>query len=225
VVLKEAIGRLAQKALLLSKIMLPDMEELALAPASAVAATAAPSDSPALRLTYEDYAALTPPDSGNYELHDGKIIAMPSPTPLHQDIAVELTTRLRAHSKSLQLGKVYTAPLDTLFDDINTFQPDVLFIAKERSFIIGPKKIEGAPDFVVEIQSEGNSPKEMNYKQYIYATFMVREYWVIHLKKETITQYLNEEGEFRQAGIFSKEQTVKSQVISGFQVSLAELMA
>ncbi len=199
------------------------MEELALAPPAAVA-TPAPSDTPGTLLTYDDYAVLTPPDNGNYELHDGKIIFMPSPTPLHQDIATELTTRMRTHSKAHQLGKVYTAPLDTLFDDINTFQPDVLFIAKERAFIIGPKKIEGAPDFVVEIQSEGNTAKEMNYKKYIYATFMVREYWVINLKKETITQYINEEGEFRQAGIYSKEKQVESEVLSGFQVSLAELL-
>lgn len=199
------------------------MEELALAAPAAVA-TLAPSDTAATPLTYEDYVALTPPDSGNYELHDGKIIFMPSPTPLHQDIATELATRMRTHSKARQLGKVYTAPLDTLFDDINTFQPDVLFIAKERAFIIGPKKIEGAPDFVVEIQSEGNTPKEMNYKKYIYATFMVREYWVINLKKETITQYINDEGEFQQEGIYSKTETVKSEVLSGFQVSLAELL-
>jgi hypothetical protein len=28
------------------------------------------------RLAYEDYARLTPPDSGNYEIHDGQIIHM-----------------------------------------------------------------------------------------------------------------------------------------------------
>lgn len=198
------------------------MEELTRA---SVAASPAPSETPEARLTYDDYAAMTPPDSGNYELHDGKIIFMASPTPLHQDISAELSSRLRVHAQSRQLGKVYAAPLDTLFDEINTFQPDVMFISKERSFIIGPKKIESAPDFVAEIQSEGNSAKEMSYKKHIYETFMVREYWVINLKKETITQYINEEGEFRQAGIFSKEKTVESEVVSGFRVSLAELMS
>ena len=29
-------------------------------------------------LTYDDYAALTPPDGSNYELHNGKLIFMPS---------------------------------------------------------------------------------------------------------------------------------------------------
>ncbi len=174
-------------------------------------------------LTYKDYATLTPPDSGNYELHNGKIIYMPSPTPLHQRVARRLSTRIDNFLEKNKLGEVFFAPLDTFFDEINTFQPDVLFISKDRAAIVSLKKIEGAPDFVVEIQSEGNTPKEMSYKKHIYETFMVREYWVINLKKETITQYLNDEGEFRQTGIFSKDKVVVSEVLKDFQVSLREL--
>lgn len=176
------------------------------------------------RLTYKDYAALTPPDSGNYELHDGKIVYTASPTPAHQDLVTELSAQMRLFANQNKLGKVYSAPLDTVFDEINTLQPDILFITKDRLSIVGAKKIEGAPDFVIEIQSEGNSPKEMSYKKYIYETFLVREYWVINLKKETITQYLNEEGKFRQVGIFGKDKELISSVLSGFKVSLAALM-
>ena len=53
---------------------------------------------------------------------------------------------------------------------------------------------------------------------------MVREYWIINLQKGTITQLLNEEGEFRQAGIFSKEARIESEVLAGFSVSLNELL-
>ncbi len=176
------------------------------------------------RLTYKDYAALTPPDSGNYELHDGKIVYMPSPTPAHQRVARRLAVRLDNFLEKNKSGEVFFAPLDTVFDEINTLQPDILFVSKDRLSIVGAKKIEGAPDFVIEIQSEGNSPKEMSYKKYIYETFLVREYWIVNLKKETITQYVNEEGEFRQAGIFSKDKELISSVLPGFKTSLAALM-
>jgi len=189
----------------------------------ALAIAGAPPKTRKRLLTYKDYVALTPPDSGNYELHNGQIVYMASPTPHHQDIATELSAQMHFFVKQHKLGKVYSAPLDTVFDEINTFQPDVLFIAKERTAIIGSKKIEGAPDFVVEIQSEGNTPKEMGYKKYIYETFMVREYWVINLKKETITKYLNDEGEFRQVGIFRNDEEVASDVLNGFRVSLKGL--
>jgi Uma2 family endonuclease len=176
------------------------------------------------RLTYEDYAAITPANNGNCELINGNLVFIPSPTPEHQDVVTELATLLRVFAKSNNLGKVYTAPLDTTFDETNTLQPDILFIKKERANIIGAKKIEGAPDFVVEMLSEGNAPKEMAFKKYIYETFMVREYWVLNLKNKTIAQYLNEAGEFQKMGTFKSGEVVKSEVLDGFQTKLDDLL-
>lgn len=176
------------------------------------------------RLTYEDYAAITPANNGNYELINGNLVFMPSPTPEHQDVVTELATLLRVFAKSNDLGKVFTAPLDTTFDETNTLQPDILFIKKERANIIGAKKIEGAPDFVIEVLSEGNAPKEMAFKKYIYETFMVSEYWVLNLKNKTIAQYLNEAGEFQKIGTFKSGELVKSAVLDGFQTKLDDLL-
>lgn len=176
------------------------------------------------RLTYEDYAAITPANNGNYELINGNLVFMPSPTPEHQDVVTELATLLRVFAKSKDLGKVFTAPLDTTFDETNTLQPDILFIKKERANIIGAKKIEGAPDFVIEVLSEGNAPKEMAFKKYIYETFMVSEYWVLNLKNKTIAQYVNEAGEFQKIGTFKSGELVKSAVLDGFQTKLDDLL-
>ena len=175
-------------------------------------------------LTYKDYAAITPNDNGNYELINGNIDFMPSPTPQHQDVVAELTTQMRIFAKSNDLGKVFTAPLDTTFDEINTFQPDILFIKKDRAHIIGAKKIEGAPDLVIEVLSEGNTPKVMSFKKHIYETFLVGEYWVVDLKKKTIVQYLNEEGEFQKLGSFKATDAIKSIVLEGFQTKLEDLL-
>jgi len=175
-------------------------------------------------LNYDDYVALTPPDSGQYELHNGKIIEMPSPTPAYQDVAIRLSSHMFLHASTKKLGKVYAAPLDTLFDPINTFQPDILFISKERASIIGDKKIHGAPDLVVEILSEGNSAKEMSYKKYIYESCLVKEYWLINLQKQTVTVYANVEGELMPLGIYKNKDTVKSQVLNGFEIGVDDIL-
>ncbi len=176
------------------------------------------------RLTYEDYAAITPANNGNYELINGNLVFMPSPTPQHQRIVRRLTNAIENYVHQNDLGEVFFAPLDVLFDETNTLQPDILFIKKERANIIGAKKIEGAPDFVIEVLSEGNAPKEMAFKKYIYETFMVSEYWVLNLKNKTIAQYLNEAGEFQKIGTFKSGELVKSAVLDGFQTKLDDLL-
>lgn len=137
-------------------------------------------------LTYEDYARLTPPDSSHYELHNGKIITMPTSIPRHQLISSELHILLGSFVKTNRLGKLIAAPMDTKFTEHDTVQPDLLFISTERLHIIGDTKIEDAPDFIVEIKSPGNPPKEMKYKKELYESCGVSEYWIIYPLKNTV---------------------------------------
>ncbi len=131
---------------------------------------------------------------------------------------------MRIFAMENKLGKVYTAPLDVVFTTINTFQPDILFISKAREHIIGDKKIDGAPDLVVEVLSESNIPAEMSYKKYIYESHLVQEYWLINLNKNTVTVYINKEGGFMPAGIFSGEETVSSEVLPGFTIKVSDIL-
>jgi Uma2 family endonuclease len=174
-------------------------------------------------LTYDDYAALTPAGSGLYELQNGKIIEMPSPTPSHQRVAKQLFKKMDAFIEQHQLGELFFAPLDTVFDQTNTFQPDILFISKNRKAIIQEKKIEGAPDLVVEILSDGNTAKEMSYKKYIYESSGVLEYWIVNLLKQTVTVYNNIEGELLPSGIFPPSEKAISQILSGFDLPVSDL--
>lgn len=175
------------------------------------------------RLTYEDYVRLTPPDSGNYELHDGQIIFMPSPTTPHQRIALKLARKMADFAETHDLGEVFIAPMDVMFDRFNTLQPDVLFVSKSRMNIVGQKKIEAAPDLVVEVLSSGNTPKEMLRKKFIYESFEVREYWLINLEKETLTQYLLKDDEFVGRS-FSFDDEVAAEALPGYKVRLRNIV-
>ena len=175
-------------------------------------------------LNYDDYVRLTPPDSGNYELHNGQIVYMPSPTPPHQRVTGYLFRKMADFAESNHLGEVFIAPLDTKFDAINTLQPDVLFISAGRTGMVTDKKIDGAPDLVVEVLSEGNSPKDMSFKKYIYESFEVREYWLVNLKKNTLTQYLNHDGEFVPKKVHQKNDVLRAETLQGFELALDKLL-
>ena len=175
-------------------------------------------------LTFEDYARLTPPDSGNYELHNGKIIYMPSPLFPHQDLSVALCAALFFFVHKNKIGKVVAAPMDVIFTPNDTIQPDILFISNERLHIIDGQ-IKGAPDLVVEILSGGNTAKEMSYKKHLFETSGVKEYWLINLKKQTLTQYENIEGEFFVKNTLDTEGVLNSISVTGFQLKLSEIFS
>ncbi len=174
-------------------------------------------------LTYDDYAKLTPPDSGNYELHKGQIIFMPTPIPKHQKISGKLQFLLFGHTLVHELGEIYAAPMDTYFTENDTVQPDLLFIVKERLVIVGDKKIEGAPDFIIEIKSPGNTAKEMSYKKHLYESCGVKEYWVIYPDKNIIKQFENREQEFVLIGEYGIENTFQSIVVEGFILQVRDI--
>ncbi len=174
-------------------------------------------------LTYEDYVKLTPPDSGNYELHNGQITFMATPIPPHQIFVGNLLTEIHVFIKKYKLGKVIPAPMDTVFTKHDTLQPDILYLSNDRLHLIGDKKIEGAPDLVVEILSPSNTPKEMGYKKLVYEVSDVREYWIVNLDKKTLTQYENANGEFFQRHIFQEKDTLTSIILNGFETAMSDL--
>ncbi len=173
-------------------------------------------------LTFDDYARLTPPDSGNYELHNGKIIHIPSPLEPHQTLAFKLTLLLGNYIMKNKLGKLLFAPMDVIFSVNDTMQPDILFVTNERLSIID-RQVKGAPDFIVEILSEGNTAKEMSYKKHVFETHGVREYWLINLAKQTITQYENIEDEFIIRNKINSDGTLSSVVFEGFTLNASDI--
>jgi Uma2 family endonuclease len=65
----------------------------------------------------------------------------------------------------------------------------------------------------------------MSYKKYIYESYLVKEYWLINLKKQTVTVYANVEGELMPLGIYKDKDVVKSQVLAGFEIGVGEILA
>lgn len=176
-------------------------------------------------LTYDDYVRLTPPDSGNYELRNGKIIYMPSPTTQHQRLSSRLNILLGNFIMQNQLGEIFAAPMDTKFTEIDTFQPDLLFVSNKKLSIIEEKRINGVPDLVIEILSPSNDAKEMSYKKHIYESSGVAEYWLINLEKKTLVQYERVEDELRWSKTLFSTDTLISKVLSGFELHLNQIFS
>jgi Uma2 family endonuclease len=113
--------------------------------------------------------------------------------------------------------------LDVVLSDGDVLQPDLLFIARERESIIGPARVEGAPDLVVEILSPGTAYDDLRRKYRIYERSGVREYWIVDPMAKRVEVFRNENGVFRLFSAGEGPEKVSSALLDGFVVEVAPL--
>lgn len=168
--------------------------------------------------TYEDYAHL--PEGAPYQLINGKLVMSPSPTPTHQRILRSLSFTLHLFVEEHDLGEILFAPMDVYLSDIDTPQPDILFIAKARLDIIGEKYVKGAPDLVVEILSPSTAYYDLKKKKRLYETSGVKEYWIVDPEAREIEVYTLVEDRFELFVRKAEQGSVTSKLLAGFSVDL-----
>lgn len=150
----------------------------------------------ATRWTYEDYAAL-PDDGKRYEILDGELFVTPSPLAWHQQISMNLTLALGMHVRAHKLGQLFYAPFDVVLSRTDVVQPDILFISAARAEIITRANVQGAPDLVIEVLSDGTRRNDEIQKRNAYDRFGVAEYWIVDPELELMTIYRRDADGFR----------------------------
>lgn len=178
-------------------------------------------------MTYQEFKKLDFPENDHawYELINGELVRKQSPTIQHQDISGNIYFWLRSYVKKKALGKVLSAPLDTVLDDGNSYHPDVLFVRKERYHILDDKEkvVMGAPDLVVEVLSKSTAFYDRGEKKDIYEKYGVREYWLVDPQNKTVEIYSFENQRFRLNQLVDETGKVKSLVLEGFGLEAAKI--
>lgn len=174
-----------------------------------------------LQLTYEDYI-LIPDDGQRHEIIDGEEYVSPSPSTPHQRVVGVFFNRLYNHVTANDLGEVFAAPLDVILSDTYIVQPDVLFVSEDRSSIITERGIEGAPDLIIEVLSEGNRRYDEVRKRQLYERFEVSEYWIADPALETVKVYRLTDAGYERAAELSAEagDTLTTPPLPDFAVTL-----
>lgn len=146
--------------------------------------------------TEEDYYNL--PENIRAELIDGNLIYnQAAPPRIHQAILMELSGTIRDYFKSKNGScKVYPAPFAVkLRENRKTIvEPDISVICDKNK--LTDRGCTGAPDWIIEIVSPGNSSHDYILKLNLYANAGVREYWIVDPCKERIIVYRLEREHF-----------------------------
>lgn len=179
------------------------------------------------KFTYADY--LHWPEDDRYELIQGIAIAHAAPNTAHQRIAISTGSQFYNHLFDKKC-EVFVAPYDVVlaeknkqdFEKEDIVQPDIVVICDPE--IITSRGCEGIPDLIIEILSPGTYKKDLNDKYQLYEAKGVKEYWVVSPGDESVVVYLlDENGVYRQGGIYYKEDKVPVACLKGFEIDLTRI--
>ena len=179
---------------------------------------------PELKLTVEDYE-LFPDDGRRHELVDGQHVVTPAPEVHHQRVLVRLLVAVHAVVEQGRLGEVLIAPTDVVMSRHDVVQPDLLFVAAERSAIV-TRRIEGAPDLAAEVLSPSSRRLDEVLKRRRYEAFGVRELWIVDPEVEVVRVYRQESAQELGRPVelaAERDDRLASPLLPGLDVDLAGL--
>jgi Uma2 family endonuclease len=161
-----------------------------------------------------DYLEL--PEQPRCELLYGRLPVTPAPTARHQFIVLALGSFLLEFSKR-QGGYAVVAPVDVVLADHSIVQPDVIYVSRKRAGIVR-RRIEGAPDLIIEVLSPTTARRDLGEKMRLYTESGVAEYWIVDPDSETFEFLENKPDGLRvrmaEGGIY------RSTVIPGLELDL-----
>ena len=171
--------------------------------------------------TIDDIYAL--PEGQRAELIDGQIYDMAPPSPMHQELVMELSATLRDYiKKNGGPCKVYPAPFAVFLneDDRNYVEPDISVICDSSK--VDNRGYQGAPDFIIEIVSPSSQRMDYLTKLFKYRTAGVREYWIVNPLQRTVQLYSFEGTEDSTQYSFDDEITVT--IYGDLKICVADLL-
>lgn len=176
-----------------------------------------------IKFTYEDYRNLPESETKRYELLEGDLYMVPSPSTYHQDIICNVHLMLGPFVRDGGLGRVLVAPCDVVLSRDTVLQPDVLFVSKEREGIIALPGVQGAPDLVIEVLAPGTADRDRTIKRALYAQYGVQECWIIDPDLKTIEVLALGELGFRSIAVYTEQQTLHSPLLKGLALPVSEV--
>ena len=173
------------------------------------------------KLTYDDWVKM-PADGKLYELIDGELYLNPSPTLKHQRALQNVFRALDRYVTEQGAGEVFVAPFDVVLTHSDVFEPDILYIAQERMHILTEANVQGAPDIVVEVLSDGTRRKDETKKRDQYERSGVSEYWLVDPGDYTV-RILRLSGKQYERIIVGG--AITSPLLPGFSLALKDVFA
>ena len=146
-----------------------------------------------------------------------------APGTMHQGIVLKMAAALLHHVESANLGHVLHAPCDVFLYRETMIRPDILFVRKNRSGIIGKKYLYGMPDLVVEILPHSHRTTDFQAKKRVCSCYGVQEFWTVDFANERVETLLWCELGYVSAGNYGKSDRLSSPLLPNLNLPLSRI--
>lgn len=170
--------------------------------------------------TVDDYDSF--PEDLRAEIIDGQIYYQAAPSRSHQEILMYLSQKIANYIDSKGGPcKIYPAPFAVKLneDDKTVVEPDISVICDRDK--LDDRGCNGAPDWIIEINSPSNSSRDYVLKLNKYMAAGVREYWIVDPKTKAITVYFFESEIF--AVRYTFQDSVKVNIYNDLTIDFSQL--
>lgn len=172
---------------------------------------------------YTEIDYYTLPEDVRAELIDGQIYYQAAPSRIHQKILGKIHQKI-ANYIDLKAGlcEVYPSPFAVkLWEERTTIvEPDISVIRDPNK--LTERGCTGAPDWIIEIISPGNSSHDYVRKLNLYAGAGVREYWIVNPINRTVLVYYLEESKF-EVSSYTFQDKIKVNIYDDFWINFMEI--
>jgi Uma2 family endonuclease len=153
------------------------------------------------------------------EFINGEIVVHSPVMKRHNTASLLLARLMSVYADVHQLGFVGIEKIMITLTR-NDYEPDICFFNAEKSKDFTNKQtLFPAPDWIVEILSEGTKDRDRGIKFKDYQAHGIEEYWIIDPDHQTIEQYHLEGGAYELI-LKASEGHIKSYVLKGFQIPI-----
>ncbi len=170
--------------------------------------------------TEERYLADAPEDR-RWEFLDGELIVHSPATPAHQRLVRFLTFLLTGYVEERGLGEVFNGPAVLRLRPGADKEPDIFFLNHDHRDRVGPGRIEGPADLVIEVISPGTRSYDLVEKAKVYRDAGVAEYWVFDPERREVTVHRVDQPENGVLGLQGAR--LESTAVPGFCIEVAWL--
>lgn len=180
------------------------------------------------KYTFDDYLAW--PEDERLEIIDGVPYLQAAPTPIHQEILMELAKQIAVYLTGKPC-KVYPAPFCVRLtqgyekneqDVRNVVEPDVTIVCDTSK--IDDMGYQGAPEMIIEIISPSSTKKDRIIKFNTYEKAGVKEYWIVEPDLKIVSVFLlQDNARFSRPEMYTNEDEVRVSLFPDLVIDLRQV--